>query len=208
MGEILYLKIEQQVLVKKQCVKLQDIASVHCTNKGIEQKLKDSIFLQIEDIQEKKYVYSILYVISWIHQQYPTLQIENMGETDFILSYMPKQNKKMWIQYGKIALVSGILAVGSAFSIMTFNEDVSVKAVFSQMEEWVLGQGVKGFGVLEMGYAFGLPIGICVFFNHFSKRAARQDPTPLQVEMRIYENEVNTAMIENASRKGKQIDVG
>jgi len=33
------------------------------------------------------------------------------------------------------------------------------------------------------------------------------DPTPLQVEMRIYEEEVNKALIKEASREGNTIDV-
>lgn len=33
------------------------------------------------------------------------------------------------------------------------------------------------------------------------------DPTPIHVEMRSYEKQVNEAIIEDASREGKTIDV-
>ena len=45
-----------------------------------------------------------------------------------------------------------------------------------------------------------------MFFNHYTKRGLREDPTPVQVEMRIYEEDVNKALIKNASREGKTID--
>ncbi|WP_455055389.1 hypothetical protein [Merdimonas faecis] len=39
-----------------------------------------------------------------------------------------------------------------------------------------------------------------VFFNHFGKSKVSVDPTPLEVEMRLYENDIQTTLIENYSR--------
>ena len=33
-----------------------------------------------------------------------------------------------------------------------------------------------------------------------------KDPTPIEVEMRVYETEVNKALIETADREGKTVD--
>ena len=89
---------------------------------------------------------------------------------------------------------------------MTFNTDVSVSDVFTEIYEVVLGQGMESNGIVELSYSIGLPLGILIFFNHFSRKATRNDPTPLQVEMRTYEEDANKAMIKNASREGKTID--
>ena len=43
--------------------------------------------------------------------------------------------------------------------------------------------------------------------NHFGNKKITHDPTPLQVEMRKYECDIDTAFIENASRKEHNIDV-
>ncbi len=34
------------------------------------------------------------------------------------------------------------------------------------------------------------------------------DPTPIEVEMRKYEADVNTTLVDTADREGKTIDVG
>ena len=54
---------------------------------------------------------------------------------------------------------------------------------------------------------FRSPLGIIVFFNHFSKKKLTTDPTPIHVEMRNYEKQINEAIIQDASREGKTIDV-
>ena len=90
---------------------------------------------------------------------------------------------------------------------MTFNEDVNVSSVFGKVYQMVTGQLQTGGGVLEISYAIGLPIGIIVFYNHFKRRDIKNDPTPIQVEMRTYEEQMNKAMLKSASREGKTIDV-
>ena len=45
-----------------------------------------------------------------------------------------------------------------------------------------------------------------MFFNHFGKKKFSVDPTPLEVQMRTYENEIQTTLVENASRKGEELD--
>ena len=39
----------------------------------------------------------------------------------------------------------------------------------------------------------------------YPARNERDDPTPLHLEMRNYEQEMNNAIIKNASREGKEI---
>ena len=46
------------------------------------------------------------------------------------------------------------------------------------------------------------------FFNHFGKKKFSVDPTPIEVEMRLYENDLQTTLIENISRKEQELDVG
>ena len=104
-------------------------------------------------------------------------------------------------------MVAAVIFFGSAFTIMTFNEDVNVSSVFGKVYQMVTGQLQTGGGVLEISYAIGLPIGIIVFYNHFKRRDIKNDPTPIQVEMRTYEEQMNKAMLKSASREGKTIDV-
>ena len=54
---------------------------------------------------------------------------------------------------------------------------------------------------------FLMHLHLLVFYNHFFRKILQDDPTPIQVEMRKYEEELNSAMIQDSAREGKTIDV-
>ena len=64
-----------------------------------------------------------------------------------------------------------------------------------------------GFSVLEVTYSIGLAIGILIFFNHFGKKRFTVDPTPMEIQMRLYENDIQTTLVENAARQKKELEV-
>ena len=90
---------------------------------------------------------------------------------------------------------------------MTFHNEVQISEVFLQIYEMITGTESDGCTILEITYSIGLCLGIIIFYNHIGGRRITKDPTPLEVEMRIYERDVNTALIETAEREGKQIDI-
>ena len=204
----LYLKIEQNVEVCNSRVFLQDVGKLYSTDKKMVHELNKTEVLVIKSKENEKYMFSILKIIEIIHKKYPDAEVINLGEKDFVLSYVIPGKKRAGWEYCKAALVCLIIGIGAAFSIMTFNTDVSVSDVFDKSYQLFLGDGATSNGIVELFYSIGLPIGICVFFNHFSRKASKNDPTPLQVEMRVYEEEVNKAMIKNSAREGKTIDAG
>ncbi len=63
-----------------------------------------------------------------------------------------------------------------------------------------------GLNVLEVAYSLGLALGIIVFFNHIGGRRITKDPTPIEVSMRNYEEDVNKALVDTAGREGKEVD--
>jgi stage V sporulation protein AA len=65
----------------------------------------------------------------------------------------------------------------------------------------------KGHNIVEISYSIGIGIGIILFFNHFSINKSESELTPIQIEMRSYEDEMNTAAIKEADVKRKTKDV-
>lgn len=110
----------------------------------------------------------------------------------------------MW-EYTKVVLVCMMIFFGSAFSIMTFNADVSVDQVFGDLHRLMTGQERTAITWLEGGYAAGLFFGILIFYNHFRTKKRVMDPTPLEVEIREYERTVNQSILDQNERiKSKQ----
>ena len=85
---------------------------------------------------------------------------------------------------------------------MAFNNDVSTVKLFDQFYTLLTGQAPDGFTVLELTYSVGLSVGIIAFFNHIGGRRLSKEPTPIEVEMRLYEDDVNTTLIKTADRNG------
>ena len=83
---------------------------------------------------------------------------------------------------------------------MAFNNDIGIKNLFGQLYGMFTGRVSDGFTLLEISYSIGIGLGILFFFNHFGRMKLTDDPTPMQVQMRLYEDDINTTIIEDISR--------
>ena len=210
-ADILYIKIGQKIRVENQKVTIGELGDVWCTNSSVQARCRSLHYITMK---EKRELGDILQVTQVIQKEYPQIQIENMGETDFILEYVTKKKKNMLWEWAKVIFVCLIIFFGSAFSIMTFNADVSVDQLFGNMHRLMTGTQRISFTWLEGGYSAGLFLGIIIFYNHFKVKSRIEDPTPLEVEMREYEKTVNQAIIDqnerikaHKERKKKEVNV-
>ncbi len=208
MEEVLYIKIEQNIPVAKRQITFRDLGTIYCIDNDIVKKLENTVFYTLPADAPQKNMFTIAKVYEVIHRTYPGIKIENLGERDFIIDYEKpdSKEKRKVTEFLKTALVSAVVFIGAAFTIMTFNEDVSVADVFDKIYVLVLGPGSENGFIIEISYAIGLPIGILVFYNHFRRKKIKDDPTPIQVEMHTYEEQVNKSLIAAASREGHTID--
>jgi stage V sporulation protein AA len=81
---------------------------------------------------------------------------------------------------------------------------VGVNQVFEEIYRMVMNREPAGLNTLEVSYSVGLAAGIIVFFNHIGGRKLTNDPTPIEVALRNYEEEVDKALIAQAGREGKE----
>ncbi len=204
----LYIKGDRNVEVTEQDVFLKDIVSMECSDKKFLPKLQTVKILKLHGNREQRYVVSVLEIIACIHAAYPEVEVQNLGEADIIVTYENQKTPPYLWHILKVAVVATIIFFGSAFSIMAFNNDVGGTKLFGQIYELVMGKQSDGFTVLEVTYSIGLTFGILVFFNHFGKKRFTVDPTPMEVQMRLYENDIQTALVENASRRKEELEVG
>ena len=202
----LYIKIEQKNVVTNTTVLIKDIAKIYCTNNSISKKVGDMTLTTITGKENQKIMFSIMFVIDMISKQFPEVEIINVGEPDFIIEYLVPKKHSLCFEYIKAAIVALIAFFGSGFTIMSFNADVSVAKLFDKLNKLLLGTK-NGHNVIEIAYSIGIGLGIILFFNHFSRKKLQKDLTPIQIEMRTYEQDMNTAFIKDAEREGKTKDI-
>ena len=194
----IYIKADRNIEVAKKSVTLGDVLKIECVNPAMLARIRSTHLLTFhhpDNKRERRVVMSVLKVI------------QKIGETDFIVTYEEQDGKGGVIHVAKIVMVVLISFFGAAFSTMAFNNDVGVTKMFGQIYELLTGTKSNGFTILEFMYCIGIIIGILTFFNHFGKKRLSVDPTPMEVEMRLYENDIQTTLVETYSRKEKELDV-
>lgn len=202
---IVYIKANGNCIVYKKNVTLSDVLKLECTDIGILRSIKQMDLHRFTHAHAQ--VFSILKVIERIHQDYPTVKVVNCGENDFIVEYQIDTVKNPLLEKLKLVLISTIVFFGSAFTIMTFHVDINIQKVFERFYEQLMGVEKPAVTELEISYSIGLAVGIIVFFNHFSKKKMTKDPTPIEVEMKKYNEDLIMTKIAESDEKGHTIDV-
>lgn len=209
---VLYLMAKQNVALSKEDVELCDVASIYCEDETIRAKAEALKVHRFRQGSQPRVVISILKIIEQLTKLCPGITVESIGETDIIIEKASMQHdkpsqKKGLGAYIKIAFVALICFFGSAFTIMAFHNDIGISDVLGKIYELVTGTKSDGFSSLEIAYSVGLAAGIIIFYNHVGGKKLTSDPTPLEVEMRNYERDVNQAIVEMAGRQKLEKDV-
>ena len=200
-----YVKASGNCIVYDKNIAIGDVMKIECTDMGRLRRIKQMELYRFD--HEHSIVISILKVIEIIHEDYPDMEVVNCGEADFVVEYQKSTVKSAVWEKIKQFLVAIIVFFGSAFTIMTFHIDIGIQKTFSRFYEQVMGEPKPLVTELEIAYSIGLAIGIIVFFNHFSKKKLTQDPTPIEVEMKKYNQDLINSKIAQSDEKGHTIDV-
>lgn len=200
-----YLKCDRNVEVQSQDVFLSDLGQLRCQNPHIAAKLKAIKVHHFQKNGVKRCVISSLHLVQLMEETCPDINVEIIGETDILLEWVDVNKHKGWQQWLKAVMVCLICFFGTAFTIMAYHNEVQVNRVFEEVYRMVMNKEPGEINILEISYSIGLALGIIVFFNHIGGRRITKDPTPIEVAMRNYEEDVDKALIASAEREGKEI---
>ena len=201
-----YVKAERNTQMQTDDLFLKDIASLYCDDKAVLARVKAIKLHTFQPEAMKRYYISMTEVVKRIKETVSGVEVESIGEPDMIAERVYVEKKKGASEAFKILLVSLVCFFGASFTIMAFHNDIGIVDVFAKYYELVTGETSGGFTVLEISYSIGLAVGIIVFFNHIGGRRLTKDPTPIEVEMSIYEEDVEKALIKTAGREGMESD--
>ncbi len=229
---ICYVKLNRNIEITSDDVYVKDLGSVRCADKTVADKVKSLKVYEFHTSRngksdstgdgsaksssaknssakdgEKRCVISVLKIIALIEENCPGVTVISVGEAEVLLERVNPEAHKRWQLVLKIIFVSLICFCGTAFTIMAYHNDIVIAEAFSQIYRIVMGSEPQGLNVLEVSYSIGLVLGIIIFFNHVGGRRLTKDPTPIEIEMRKYEYDVNDTLVENAEREGRTIDV-
>lgn len=206
MADIVYLKLSESCLADKKKVKVKDVAKVLSANADLRFGVENLELMSFSGSKEQQ-VISVMYILQLIHQRFPDCTVMPLGATDVVVYYRTYDTSDKVKQIMKFVFICLVAFFGAGFSIMSYNSDVNMVGQLDVMKNIFVGKTETAYPVAEIAYSLGLFIGIIIFFNHGARKKFTDDPTPLQVQMRQYEQEVNQTVITDSERKKAVRDV-
>lgn len=201
MSDVLYVQTEKNVEVHGPDVYLQDVAALSCSNISVLNRNRVRKVFTIPGDKPGRYVISAMELVKAVQEKEQSVDVTHIGEANFVVTYETEKHKHLLYSWIKTIFVCFVTFFGGAFSIMTFNMDVDTSGLFYQLYKQITGNISTGHTVLEFTYSLGIGVGIITFFNHFGHGKITQDPTPMEVQMRVYEDDVDKTLIEKKNRK-------
>jgi len=198
-----YVRMRSRIRIQRgRAVKLRDIAHVLASSEEQENRLLELELLQPGPEDGNLILIDILQIIPQIRQLLPDVNVELMGSGHTLVEVMAgsgKASKSLFI------LVWLLLFFGSALTIMNFHADVNMQEVQIRIVEMLTGHRDEHPYLFQLAYSLGIGFGMAVFFNHLFKKKWNEEPTPLEVEMFLYQQNVDQfVVIEETERMHKQ----
>jgi len=207
----IYIKPKKKATLSNQpAVLISDVADI-VAPKDAAGKIKKMQLFELDNNAGKKqnHVVSVTDIISTIQKTYPNAAINNVGEMDTWVQYRTKKSPDhTWLKWLKIAMVVVILFVGSSTAIMSFHTDGQMPKIFERYYQIFFGEEKTNPAIINIPYSIGLALGIVVFYNHFLGKKLTDDPTPIEVEMELYDRDVTDTMVDALSQRRERMEKG
>jgi len=194
----IYIKPVKKIsLTEVDKITINDVAEVIAATE-VAQKVKQMKLMDIQITGKKaNFLVSIMDIIKVIKKSYPEYTVNNVGAQETVVQYATQKSKDIaWWKWLKIAFIALVLMVGSSTAIMSFHTDGQIPKVFENYYLIFLGQNTDRPNLILIPYAIGLALGGVVFFNQFMGKKVTDDPTPIEVEMALYETQINETVID------------
>lgn len=201
--QIIYIRAYKKTTIQQTpLVYLKDIADTYASLE-IKNHIDSLVVLEIKDPTKKsKYLMSILDIIKIITAAYPDIMIQSVGDADMFIDYVPKIIKENTvIEWIKTIVISIIVFAGATIAIMAYSADTSLGKTFSLLNKIFTGKEADNPILITVPYSIGIAIGIITFFNHMGTKKITDDPTPMQIEINKYEEDVENSMIDSMTGK-------
>ncbi|EOD01511.1 stage V sporulation protein AA [Caldisalinibacter kiritimatiensis] len=194
--EQLYIQVEPKIDTKSgKILKIRDLASVICQDKSIKESVLNIEIIYVPENVKSKVVF-ILDIIEKIQEKHDNVKINVFGNPEILINIEDDKKSYNIFQYLKILLICIILSVGAALAIIYFHRDVNMEEVHKAIYYLIVGKTNERPLILQIPYSIGLGIGMATFFNHISKKKWKKEPSPLDIEMYMYNKNINEYVLD------------
>jgi stage V sporulation protein AA len=205
-SKVVYVRMRRRAFVPPESVvTLGDVARL-VADDALAARLKNLPLHQISDKDGNLLLIDMLQVVKAIREHEQGLVIETFGEPHVLLEIDAAEA----IKPRKLLLVLAwlLLFFGSGMAMMNFHADVNMPEVQRRITQLITGQSGTHPWLFQIPYSIGVGLGMLLFFNRLLRKRLNDEPNPLEVEMFMYQENVNHYVITEEYRKKHEGQAG
>jgi stage V sporulation protein AA len=202
--EIVYVRMRNRIhVLLNQDIKLKDVAKL-IGPKEVVVKLQNIHLIKVKKEDKNIIIVDLVKIIESILHHSPAIEIQTIGPSQTIIEVVYEKKTFTFIAF---LAVWFLLFIGAAITIMNFHVDVSMQEVHQQLFKIITGREDTKPLLIQIPYSIGLGLGMVLFFNHFFKKRFNEEPSPLEVEMFNYQQDLDQYVIMHENKENiKQLD--
>ncbi|BFH61728.1 MULTISPECIES: stage V sporulation protein AA [Paenibacillus] len=187
-----YLQLRSRVpITEGRTVTLGHVARILCDPKW-EAPLRNLELARPQTWDGNLLLIDLMHIIPLVQKLIPGVIIEPIGQTHVLVEVVKASKKPSLLLF---LLVWVLLFFGSALTIMNFHADVNMQEVQIRTVEMLTGRRDEHPYLFQAAYSFGIGFGMVIFFNHLFKKKWNEEPTPLEVEMYLYQENIDQFVV-------------
>ncbi|MBM7701658.1 stage V sporulation protein AA [Metabacillus iocasae] len=204
MEQTVYLRMRHRVQVHpNETVVVGQIAMI-VADEEIKQRIEGTVIRRVNMSDKNIVIIDLMKVINELNSQFKNLSIQTVGPSQTIIEVVYRKRNYSFPLFIAVWL---LLFIGASLAIMNFHEDVSMRAVHQKIFYMLTGIRDEKPLLLQIPYSIGLGLGMVLFFNHLFRKRINEEPSPLEVEMFNYQQDLDQYVIMNENKESmKHID--
>ncbi len=200
MEKTVYIRMRHRVQVHpKDTVYLHNLAQI-IGDAEIYNELKDLPIYHVSESDNSNniIIIDLMQVIKMITKVMKDVEVQAIGPSQTIIEVV---FKKKGVSIPLFLLIWFLLFFGSALAIMNFHEDVSMHEVHERLYTIITGKVEEKPLLFQIPYSVGLGLGMIIFFNHVFRKRLNEEPSPLEIEMFNYQQDLDQYVIMNENKE-------
>jgi stage V sporulation protein AA len=198
----IYLLMRKRLSVQpKAVITLGDICQLYWDGER-EEEVRSLPVFQVKPSDGDLVIIDIMQVIRLLRSRFPEVPVEVQGPPQIIVEVRSARQKPRPVL---VAFVWVLLFIGSGLAIMNFHTDVSMVEVHKKLHVLVTGQKTEHPLWLQIPYSIGIGLGMILFFNHLFKKRFNEEPSPLEVELFLYQQNLDQYYIHHENKENEKV---
>ncbi|PTX50872.1 stage V sporulation protein AA [Melghirimyces profundicolus] len=187
-----FLQMKKRIRAKPdQVLRVGDVAVVLAEKK---EELESLPVSRPNDMEGDLAIVDLMDVIRVLRVKDPDLDIRTVGLPQTLVEF---HSPRTIPPAAAVAAVWLLLFVGSGLAIMNFHTDVSMKEVHERIYYLMTGVQTSRPLILQIPYSLGIGLGMVLFFNHVFRGKFNEEPSPLELEVFLYQENIDQYVIDH-----------